>query len=371
MNDIKILDAVERYIRGEMNPEERLQFENLRQTNTEIDQLVVEHTLFLQQLDQFGDRKSFKSCLNDIHTNLTEQGKIESMKLTGKAKVVYLWKRYKRVTAIAASIAGFTALLISSLFFAVAPKQNNYPTELGKELYGIKQEQIKQKDDVNNLKHQIATDKNNNKKPILFKSGGTGFLIDGKGYLITNAHIIRKSENVAVINSKGEEFEAVVLHRDYVKDIAILKITDKNFKQISSLPYGISRTASEVAEPIYTLGYPRNDIVYSEGYLSARTGFNGDTLSCQLGIAANRGNSGGPVFNRNGEVIGILSTKETESEGVAFAIQSKYIFDAIENLRKDTVYQSLKLSSKSSVRGLDKQQQVKKIQEYVFMVKGD
>ncbi|MEQ1678083.1 MAG: trypsin-like peptidase domain-containing protein [Chitinophagaceae bacterium] len=370
MNDIKILDAVERYIKGEMNPEERLQFENLRKTNTEIDQLVVEHTLFLQQMDQFGERKSFKSSLNDIHSDLTEQGKIESMKLTGKAKVVYLWKRYKRVTAIAASIAGFTALLISSLFFAVAPKQNNYPTELGKDLNAIKEEQQKQKDDVNKLKTQIATDKNN-KKPIQFKSGGTGFLIDGKGYLITNAHIIRKSENVAVINSKGEEFEAVVLHRDNAKDIAILKITDKSFKPIASLPYGISRTVSDVAEPIYTLGYPRNDIVYSEGYLSARTGFNGDTLSCQLGIAANRGNSGGPVFNHNGEVIGILSTKETESEGVAFAIQSKYIFDAVDQLKKDTVYQSLKLSAKSAVRGMDKQQQVKKIQEYVFMVKGD
>jgi hypothetical protein len=50
-NDIMILDAVERYIRGEMNPDERLYFENLRKTNGEIDQLVVEHTLFLQQMN--------------------------------------------------------------------------------------------------------------------------------------------------------------------------------------------------------------------------------------------------------------------------------------------------------------------------------
>ncbi len=208
-------------------------------------------------------------------------------------------------------------------------------------------------------------------KSIQFKSGGTGFLVDGKGYLVTNAHIIRKSNNIVVINSKGEEFDAVVLQTDNAKDIAILKIEDKSFKAIVSLPYGISKTVSDVAEPIYTLGYPRNDIVYSEGYLSARTGFNGDTLSCQLGIAANRGNSGGPVFNHNGEVIGMISTKETESEGVAFAIQSKYIFDAIEQLKKDTVYQSLRLSPKSSVRGMNKQQQVQKIQDYVFMVKGD
>lgn len=367
MDDITILETVERYIRGEMNEDENLHFENLRKTNPEVDQLVVEHTLFLQQLNHFGERKSFKSALNDIHTSLTEQGKIDSLKMRGKAKVVYLWKRYRRVAAIAASIAGITTLTISALIWAVTPKSNNNVQDLNRDIVAIKIEQQTQKAVVNNLKDQLNTDK----KSIQFKSGGTGFLIDGKGYLVTNAHIIRNSKNIAVFNNKGEEFEAVVLKTDKAKDIAILKIIDKNFKPIASLPYGISRTVSDVAEPIYTLGYPRNDIVYSEGYLSAITGFNGDTLSCQLGIAANRGNSGGPVFNHNGEVIGILSTKETEAEGVAFAIQSKYIFDAIDQLKKDTTYQSLKLSAKSSVRGMDKQQQVKKIQEYVFMVKGD
>jgi serine protease Do len=84
-----------------------------------------------------------------------------------------------------------------------------------------------------------------------------------------------------------------------------------------------------------------------------------------------KGNSGGPVFNHDGEIIGILSTKDKEAEGVAFAIQSKYIHLAIESLRKDTAYQSLKLPVKSSLRGLDQKQQFKKIQDYIFMVKGD
>jgi len=371
MDDIKILDAVERYIRGEMKPDERLQFENLRKTNAEVDQLVVEHTLFLQQMNHFGERKNFKSSLNEVHTDLTEQGKIDSMKLKGRSKVVYLWKRYKRVAAIAASIAGITTITISALVWAFSPRANDNVQEMSRQLEVMKKVQRDQNAVVNDIKNQINTDKKAEKKSIQFKSGGTGFLLDGNGYLVTNAHIIRNSKNIVVINNKGEEFDAIVLKTDNAKDIAILKIEDKSFKSIASLPYGISKTVSDVAEPIYTLGYPRNDIVYSEGYLSARTGFNGDTLSCQLGIAANRGNSGGPVFNHNGEVIGILSTKETESEGVAFAIQSKYIFDAIDQLKKDTAYQSLKLSSKSSVRGMNKQQQVQKIQDYVFMVKGD
>lgn len=371
MDDIKILDTVERYIRGEMTPDERLHFENLRKTSAEIDQLVVEHTLFLQQLNHFGKRKNFRSSLNDVHTDLTEQGKIDSMKLKGKAKVVYLWKRYKRVAAIAAGIAGITTLTVSLLIWSLAPKQNSSVQDLGRDIEMIKQEQSVQKEDVKNIKTQLETEKKKGGKPIQFKSGGTGFLVDGKGYLVTNAHIIRTSKNIVVVNSKGEEFNAIVLKKDNAKDIAILKIEDKDFKSLASLPYGISKTVSDVAEPIYTLGYPRNDIVYSEGYLSARTGFNGDTLSCQLGIAANRGNSGGPVFNHNGEVIGILSTKETESEGVAFAIQSKYIIDAIDELKKDTAYQTVKLPVRSSVKGMAKQAQVNKMLDYVFMVKGD
>jgi len=365
MNDIQLLDAVERYIRGEMRPDERLQFENLRKTNADLDQLVVEHTLFLQQLNHFGERKNLRSSLNDIHTNLTEQGKIDSMKLKGGVKIVYLWKRYRRVAAIAASIAGITALGISALVWVFAPKNNTQTEVLGRELQAVKKAQRDANAEVKQLKSQL------NSKSIEFKSGGTGFMIDGKGFIVTNAHIVRKSKNVFVINNKGEEYRTTVVKMVPEKDIAILKITDVDFKPITSPPYAIRKSSTEVAEHIYTLGYPRNDIVYSEGYLSAKTGFNGDTLSCQLGLSANRGNSGGPVFNKYGEIIGVISSRETEAVGVAFAIQSRYIFDAVDDLKKDTLYRSLKLPVKSSVRGMTKQEQVKKMLDYVFMVKAD
>jgi S1-C subfamily serine protease len=119
------------------------------------------------------------------------------------------------------------------------------------------------------------------------------------------------------------------------------------------------------------LGYPRNDIVYGEGYLSSRTGFEGDTLSFQISVAANHGNSGGPIFNQNGEVIGILSTREEDAEGVVFAVKSKYIYSAINDLKRNPLYENVKIPVKSSIEKLDKQQQVNKIQDYIFMVKGD
>ncbi len=369
MDDIKLIEAVERYIRGEMNPDERLFFENLRKTNTDVDQLVVEHTLFLQQMNRFGEWKKFRSNLHDVHTNLAEEGKINSSKLSGKAKVVYLWKRYKRVTAIAASIAGITAIGISILVNTLTPDNKNSSVQDLVNKVDVIEGKLK---DVNKKIEQV--DNKTKSQPIIstpVRFNGTGFLIDPKGLMITNAHVVKNSRNIYVQNNKGDQFKAIVVKLDILKDIAIIKIDDDNFKAYSSLPYGIRKSSTDIAEPIFTLGYPRNEIVYGQGYLSAPTGFNGDTLSCQISVDANPGNSGGPVFNRNGEVIGILSKKETETEGAVFAVQSKYIFKAIEELKTNSLYQNVKLSTKTILSGADRTQQVKKIQEFVFMVKGD
>src|SRR6201999_4210318 len=101
MQDNALLDAVERYIRGEMLPEEKTFFEHVRSTNPDVDQMVVEHTLFLERFNQYGETHRIKAQLADVHRQLTVEGQIEEKR---PAIVVTLWNKYKRVVFVAASI---------------------------------------------------------------------------------------------------------------------------------------------------------------------------------------------------------------------------------------------------------------------------
>lgn len=374
MDDVKLMEAVERYLQGEMDAAERASFEGLRKSNPDIDQAVVEHSFFLQQLNRFEDVRKLKATLNETHMHLLDKGAIKATDIIGKAKVLFLFNKYKRTAGIAASIAGITALCISALIWSVSPvkpvNKRDFET-LSRDIQIInnKVNQVKNQNEV--LQQQISNVADNTKTPPLeYRTGGTGFLVDTRGLLFTNYHVIENARYVAVQNSGGKDLQAKVVYKDQEHDVAILMIDDKNFKEPENIPYGIRRSAADIAEPVFSLGYPRNDIVYGEGYLAARTGYDGDTLSLQISINANRGNSGSPIMNHNGEIIGVLNARQTSAEGAVFAIKSKYIYKALTQLKKmDTAFQNIKIPTSSSIKGADRTQQVKKMMDYVYMVK--
>ena len=371
MQDTALLDAVERYINGDMLPEERLFFEHVRKTNPDVDQLVVEHTLFLDQFARYGEIHRLKTQLEDVHEALSQSGQIEQPR---PAKVTVLWKKYKRVIGVAASIAGITALGISVLVSLLSPKVNKGQLDY---LSGQIAAQGKK---INNIYNKVnsaepATTFERNHLPNKKISTGTGFLIDGKGYLITSAHVVRGATRIEVQNSLGE-YDARIIQLDPTADLALLKIDDTSYHAFNGLPYGISKTDGELGEDLFILGYPRPEIVYGKGYLSAATGFEGDTTEFELTIAANPGNSGTPVLNNDGQVIGILTSSQHNAQGMVFAVRSRNIFRAIDSIRADSSLQKidsnlvhLRVPLNSSLKGMDRKTQIKRIEDYIFIVK--
>lgn len=367
MNDSLLLDAIERYRNGEMSPQEITLFTELRKNNPDIDQLAAEHNFFLGELDKLSDLKAFRHSLNEVENKLANEGIISQRKGKGRARVVYMWTRYRRTIAVAAFIAGLVSISTATIVSMYSEKKKVdvitplVATQINQLQNKLKQIEIK----VNDV--SVAAN-----KPAKPKFEGnfraTGFLVDGSGYIITNAHVVNNARNIIVENKKGDQFFTKAVYVNKITDLAILKISDTFFVKVTNLPYTFPKSSTELGEHIFTLGYPREEIVYGEGYLSAKSGYFGDTTSYQISISVNPGNSGGPVINKNGEIIGIISSKETNADGVVFAIKSKNIYNALKELKGD---ESIKLPSVNSLKGLDRVQQILKLEDFVYMVKGN
>jgi len=364
MDELLLIETVERYLKGEMAHQERNFFEEMRKNNPVIDQMVVEHTFLYNELNKQANLKAYKHHLYEIEHKLAEEGIISKKQLTGKAKVVFLWKKYKRNIAVAASIAGLVSIVTTALI-------STYNNKIGKQNVTVLMAKIDftaKKVDALNKSIKAGPVTADNSKP---NYRATGFLIDGKGFIVTNAHVVDKMRNIYVENNKGDYFAAETIYTDKETDLAVLKINDTAYKTVNNLPYSINKSNSNLGEQIFTLGYPRNEIVYGEGYVSAKSGNEGDSTAYQISVSVNPGNSGGPVINKRGEIIGIITSKNSSADGVVYAAKSKNIYKLLNALKDNGDTLTIKLPNNSGLKGLDREQQVKKMEDFVFMVVGN
>lgn len=360
-NDLELDAIIEDYLLGKLNPQETEAFEQLRSNDAIVDHKVVSHKVFLHKMEQYSEQLHLREQMDKIHAEIDVEGMAAALK-PHPSKIVQLWRKHKSAIAVAASF------IVLSLVSIYSIQHNSQQAEKVIQLsYRVSNEIKKQ----NSLIRDIRTANSSvpSKAVNQGRYGGTGFAISTNGYILTNLHVINGADSLYVQNNKGESFKVKAVYTDSQYDMAILKISDKNFSNLSSLPYTIKKNSSSIGENVYTLGYPKDDAVLGEGYVSSKNGFVGDTTQYQVAISVNPGNSGGPLLDNNGNLVGVISGKPDQTEGAAFAIKSKYILEAMRAIPQDSLGKKLVSNKKSLLSGLKRTKQIEKLQDYVFMIK--
>src|SRR4029453_18572984 len=175
-----------------------------------------------------------------------------------------------------------------------------------------------------------------NRSPRRVSSLGSGFVIDPSGIVVTNSHVIAESDEINVIFTDGSRLKAEVIGRDQKTDLALLRV--KPSKPLKAVKFGDSDKI-RLGEWVIAIGNPFSlGGSVTAGIVSAR---NRDIQSgpydnyIQTDASINRGNSGGPLFNLDGDVIGIntaIISPSGGSIGIGFAVPSKTALPVIDQL---------------------------------------
>lgn len=173
------------------------------------------------------------------------------------------------------------------------------------------------------------------------RGAGSGFVLDREGRIVTNHHVVRNErwQTVNMFRKRGNQWERVKIENAEVEafsplyDIAIVRMPMDQVQEhgIDLVPMPIAdETSLAVGEQVYAIGNPGMggrllEHSVSEGIASSLARNFGDVIYIQTTAAVNPGNSGGPLVNRRGEVVGLVTLKAIFQEGIAFALPTSLI----------------------------------------------
>ena len=198
---------------------------------------------------------------------------------------------------------------------------------------------------------------------------GTGFAI-ADGYIATNYHIAHGAKTIRIRGICGEvdkAYKGFVVSSDKEHDISIIKIVDKDYVPFGNIPYTIGKANVDVGDNIFVLGYPMTQTMGEElkvtnGVISAASGYKGDISMYQISAAVQPGNSGGPLFNEDGAVIGIICAKHADAENANYAIKVSYLYSLVNSELGIEIGGTNKVHSKKLGK------KVKKYRDYVYLI---
>jgi serine protease Do len=377
----------EAYQRGELAAGARADLEARLSADPRLHQRYAEFEELTGTLRAYGERRRTRQTINALHTAMLaaeEAPAAEEKQMGGMSYAVNprlsissterrlreFWHGHRATMGVAASVAVlavFSTLLgLQAWQNAHVPSIKNY-TMLVRQIDNLKKNQRALS---NALNQQVPTAPA--ERPS--KYSGTGFALTADGYLVTSAHVItgvdaKKADSLLVEGRDHKRYYAETVYADRAHDLAILRIKDKDFKTFGKLPYTFKAGQADLGERVYTLGYPREDVVYGEGALSARSGFGGDTAFYQVSIPLNPGNSGGPLLDAQGNLIGVVSGRQDDVLGAAFATKSSYLVRLVDSLKNKQPAQPYHLPRTNQLTGAGRPQQLKRLQDFVFVVK--
>jgi len=204
-------------------------------------------------------------------------------------------------------------------------------------------------------------------------SSGTGFAISSNGIIITNNHVVRGATKIMVKGINGDfskSYKAKIIIEDKNNDLSLIQIEDANFSTLGAIPYLIPTKTVDVGTSVFVLGYPLratmgDEIKLTNGIVSSKSGFQGDVTSYQISAPVQPGNSGGPLFDSKGNIIGIINAKHLGAENVSYGIKSSYIINLIELMN---IPPKLQTVSTLNTKPLTEQAKVAKKFTYIIEV---
>lgn len=212
-------------------------------------------------------------------------------------------------------------------------------------------------------------------EPIETKASGTGFLLNHEGYLITCAHVIENHKNIKVHVKKdyiSTTLSASVINIDQNNDIAVLKIDLTPYKgDFSNIPVSISDKLLDVGEKIYSLSYPLpgtmgEELKLTDGIISSTKGFQSNINYYQVSCPIQPGNSGGPLIDDDGNVVGVINAKHLGTENVNYALKSYVLYNMLK-----LSFPNRDFSTEKPLKGKTLQEKYKTLKDYIFLIEAE
>jgi S1-C subfamily serine protease len=212
------------------------------------------------------------------------------------------------------------------------------------------------------------------KEDFDIRASGSGLIFSSSGYIVTNNHVIADAHKILVEMVSGgtsQSFSATVVQKDVDNDLAILKINDAAFKQLDPLPFAFKETGSmDVGASVFTIGFPMalggmgKEAKFTDGKISSKTGYNNAINTYQTSIPVQPGNSGSPLFNDKGQLIGVINSTVSGTDNVSYAIKLNYLKNLI-----DLLSETVELPNNQSLNNVTIEEKVKALSKYVVLIK--